>query len=585
MFVSEATCYCKKVCTGLIMIWELIKLVATVVAVVAGANWVLSSFLLDFLRDWTSVALSQQSNTSSVRKSNETVHYRNFLIPLGFPLTTGLGLSVAYKSRNGNVCDLWNAALEMKEGKNTVRLYPDTSDRTHGKKYTLARINGYVKHIMQSQFMQDTRRVGIATSVDTLPGFVLALASMLRSVKKDASAAHFLSAVPRSQIEGVDVLVIDSWNAFTRLNGSETWYKLVIICGERPSAAQDIPANVSFWDELVNGAVEDSKFEYECPEDMSDDKRELMWVSSPWNDTNCFSQMNLVSSVTSYIKSFPMEHVLKESDNITFAGQLSQPNKTLHIWPKLFSVLLHGGSASFIGESELSIASLKETTLLVVLKSGMEKLLNESMTQKNSIIHKIQEKWANTLLSEGIFTKFAKIRNGALDSLRCIYVENELPNVDIISGLDIKTIKKPTLAAKNTTLTSIQLNEIRTSFGTRAIQEVICPYMIMGTIAATNFFDYRVFPTQVDKLLTCYGTLETNIEGKMVQVEIADNLDITKRQGMLCIRGYNIGKPLEEERLKRAVELSENAGGAEGWMPLVGVFGLFGQDGCLYLYK
>lgn len=568
-------------------VWEVIKLLVTVVAVVIGANWVLSSFLLDFLRDWTSVALNQQANTSTVRKNNETVHYRNFLIPLGFPLTTGLGLSLGYRSRSGNVCDLWNAALEMKDGRNTVRLYssPEERNAKGSKQFSLSHINGLVKHIMNANFWQERKRIGITTSMDTLPSFALAMAGMLRSVRKDNSPVQLLSAVPRNQIDGVDILVIDSWNAFTRLNGSESWYRLVIICGKKPLDVSEIPANVSFWEDLVKDANDDPVFEYQCPEDMSDDKRELMWVTTPWNDTNCFSQMNLVSSVSSFIKSFPMEHSLKETDSITFAGQLSQPTKTLHIWPKLFSVLLHGGSVSFISDSCLDIQSLRNTTLLVVLKDAMVKLLNESNQQKNSMIYKVQEKWANTLLSEGIFTKWAKISNSGINALRCIYVENELPNSEAISSMEISAIKKPALTAKNTTLTSVQLNEIRTTFGTRAVQEVICPYMIMGSISSTNFFDYRIFPTQVDKVLTCYGTLETNIEGKMVQVDVADNLDIAKRQGMLCIRGYNIGKPLEDKRLQKAVNLSEKAGGAEGWMPLVGVFGLFGQDGCLYLYK
>ena len=71
----------------------------------------------------------------------------------------------------------------------------------------------------------------------------------------------------------------------------------------------------------------------------------------------------------------------------------------------------------------------------------------------------------------------------------------------------------------------------------------------------------------------------------MVRTEQNPELDITKRQGMLCIRGFTIGKPVEPNRLERAMALSDDFGGGEGWMPLVGVFGLWGQDGCLYIYK
>ena len=107
----------------------------------------------------------------------------------------------------------------------------------------------------------------------------------------------------------------------------------------------------------------------------------------------------------------------------------------------------------------------------------------------------------------------------------------------------------------------------------------------MGIISGTNYYDYRVFPENVDKLLACFGTLETNLEAKMVEVISKKKLDVTKRQGMLCIRGYSIGKPLDEERLNHALQLSDTVGGADGWMPLIGVFGLFGTDGCLYIYK
>lgn len=71
----------------------------------------------------------------------------------------------------------------------------------------------------------------------------------------------------------------------------------------------------------------------------------------------------------------------------------------------------------------------------------------------------------------------------------------------------------------------------------------------------------------------------------MVETETNPHLNIEKKQGMLCIRGFSIGKPVESDRLEKALHLAERFGGGEGWMPLVGVFGLFGQDGCLYIYN
>ncbi|CAI4509555.1 BAF_collapsed_G0024110.mRNA.1.CDS.1 [Saccharomyces cerevisiae] len=61
----------------------------------------------------------------------------------------------------------------------------------------------------------------------------------------------------------------------------------------------------------------------------------------------------------------------------------------------------------------------------------------------------------------------------------------------------------------------------------------------------------------------------------MVETETNPHLNIEKKQG----------KPVESDRLEKALHLAERFGGGEGWMPLVGVFGLFGQDGCLYIYN
>ncbi len=249
----------------------LIKLTITVLAFVLGTNWLLSSFVLDFMRDWTQVALNQQSNVSSVRKEKESAHYRNVLIPLGFPLTTGLSLSLGYKSRNGNVCDIWNAVMEVGEGQNTIQLYNENGQL---EKFSLSRLNGLVKKILQLEGIEKCRRIGITVPINTIQGFVLTIAGMVRSVTHSAPI-QMLSSVPRSKIDGLDIIVIPTWKSYTRLNGSENWYSKILILEKQPMI-ENMPANVIFWDDLVNGSLTDSKFDYTCPEDMSDDKKDLL---------------------------------------------------------------------------------------------------------------------------------------------------------------------------------------------------------------------------------------------------------------------------------------------------------------------
>lgn len=558
----------------------LIKLSITVLAFVLGTNWLLSSFVLDFMRDWTQVALNQQSNVSSVRKEKESAHYRNFLIPLGFPLTTGLSLSLGYKSRNGNVCDIWNAVMEVGEGQNTIQLYNENGQL---EKFSLSRLNGLVKKILQLEGIEKCRRIGITVPINTIQGFVLTIAGMVRSVTHSAPI-QMLSSVPRSKIDGLDIIVIPTWKSYTRLNGSENWYSKILILEKQPMI-ENMPANVIFWDDLVNGSLTDSKFDYTCPEDMSDDKKDLMYVTSPQNQTNRFSQMNLVSTVASCIKGFPVDHSLSEKDNLLVGAQQSKPLKSLSIWPKLFAVLLHGGSVSFLKVTDTNLNNLDGVTLASLSRQEIEVLHREILSNNTSIFDRIKKKWAETLFSEGIFTQFAKKKISSIKNMRCIYVVNELLNADIISSLDSSKIESYDTATVGNVLSSKLLGDIRSEFGCRVIQELVCPYMLMGIISGTNYYDYRVFPENVDKLLACFGTLETNLEAKMVEVISKKELDVTKRQGMLCIRGYSIGKPLDEERLNHALQLSDTVGGADGWMPLIGVFGLFGTDGCLYIYK
>ena len=134
-------------------------------------------------------------------------------------------------------------------------------------------------------------------------------------------------------------------------------------------------------------------------------------------------------------------------------------------------------------------------------------------------------------------------------------------------------------------LKSTQLNLLRTLLGSRVVSELYSPYTLVGPIASTNYYDYRIFPPQVDATFACFGPISTSLEAKLVDTESNPELSVDKRQGMLCVRGFTIGKPVEKERLEKALKLVEKFDGGEGWMPLLGVFGIWGQDGCFYEYK
>lgn len=551
-----------------------LKWVATVIIGLLGANWLFNTFYLDMKRDFTSVALNQQSNIASVRKENETAYYRNFLVPLGFPLITGLGLSLKYKIRNGNFGDVWKAIMELSKT-NSIEF---TNDSNH---LSLAKINGMAQHLQETILSKDVGNVGIVISPSSLEGFVISIASMIGSVKSSCRP-HFLSSVPRERLEGLDVLVIDSWNSFRMLNGSERWYKLVIVCASLE--AGEVPENVKSWQEIIKGHQENEHFDYDPPEDNSDDSKVFAYTTSPYNVTTSFTQGCLVSGIGSFVQGFPAGHELSEKDTLTVSDRLGKSGLAFHFWHKAFAVLLHGGSLSFQDKKSLTLSALNNTTLLFIEPDELLSILKEIDIKKSSILSRIGFALATVLLSEGVFTKIGQCSSRSIDRLRCVFLAELIRDTQLIASFPkkIPKMKQQSLLKSFTTET---LNFMRAHLGARVVVELYCPFIVMGPVCQTNFYDYRVLPASVDSKFICCGPLATSLEGKMVQTGQNPELDITKRQGMLCIRGFTIGKPVEPNRLERAMALSDDFGGGEGWMPLVGVFGLWGQDGCLYIYK
>lgn len=538
-----------------------------------GVNWLFNTFYLDMKRDFTSVALNQQSNVASVRKENETAYYRNFLVPLGFPLITGLGLSLKYKIRNGNFGDVWKAIMEL-SGDNGIRF---TNSDT---RYSLSTVNGISQHIFKTTLSKDVKNVGIVVAPSSLEGFVVSIASMMGSIKSSCKP-HFLSAVPRQRIEDLDVLVIDSWTSYRMLNGSEEWYKLVVVCAS-PIAGK-LPENVKSWEQLIEGYVESQTMEYEPPEDNSDDSKEFARITSPYGATTSFMQGCLVSGIASFVQGFPASHELSKSDNLAIVGDLGNAGLSLHFWHKAFAVLLHGGSLAFLKNESLKPFSLKDITLLFISPDDLMSILKTIDIRSTSIVRRFGFAVASTLLSEGVYTTIGQY-SSSCDKLRCVFLAELIQNTQLIASFPSKIpVMKQHASPKS--FTTETLNHVRAHLGARVVVELYCPFIVMGPLSQTNYYDYRVLPASVDAQFICCGPLATSLEGKMVQTEQNPALDISKRQGMLCIRGFTIGKPVEEDRLKSAITLAEEFGGGEGWMPLVGIFGLWGQDGCLYIYK
>ncbi|GAV56141.1 hypothetical protein ZYGR_0BA00470 [Zygosaccharomyces rouxii] len=553
---------------------SLIKTIATVIAVLLTTNWLFRIFYLDLKRDFSELAAEEQSNITTTRKENETALYRNFSLPLGFPLVTGLGLSLKYKIRNGNFADIWSAIMDLAD-KNSIRFVDGPRD------LSLQEINGMAKHILEKYLSNAHGNVGILVTPSKSQGFIISIASMMASVKYN-TLPHFLTSLPRKKSEDIDILVIDSWKSFAKLRGSENWYGLIIVCESKTSGILDHPENVISWDQLIHGYKNDNLYVYSPPDDNSDDHKILLYFTSPHGATTSFSQGCLVSGVASFIRSFPLDHELTAKDSLAVAGNMNSLNLSLQVWQKALAVLLHGGKISF--QETLDLSNINNPTLLLADSNELLIAVKKLVLSNGSFIQRLKYQWATALLTEGVFTAVGQLPIRSIDNLRCVYVLEQVSDSSLVTSFP-KTVPKLKRGQSTDVLDSLHLNYLRAHLGSRVIFEYHCPHNVMGPIAHTNFYDYRVLPPRVSANFIFCGPISTSLEGKLVNTEQNCELDVAKRQGMLCIRGFTIGKPVEPARLEKARELSGEFGGGEGWMPMVGIFGLWGQDGCLYVYK
>lgn len=551
-----------------------LKLVATILVVLLGTIFLGSKLVVNTKRDLHPIALNAQANVGSTRKEHETAVYRNFTVPPGFPLTTGLGLSMGYKIRNGNFGDIWSSVMDL-----STTNYVEVGLQKH----SLGKINAIAKRLRGELIDKiGTGRLGIMANTFEFPGFTLAIAGLMSSLNDVVPV--FLSSIPRSK-QDIDVLAIDSHKTLELMNGSDGWYKLIILCEDRAQKkTQSLPPNVVYWQDLIGEETEDLEYNYTPPSDNSHDQKVTIITSSPWNLATSFSHMALVSSVSAFIKSLPMGHELTGEDHLTvIVDDKTKTTFPTQVWTKLLATLLVGGSASITyakPNDKLQKVLNSDTTLLQIAENSP--LLDDLLQNRKSLLQKIRLAWSLSLLSEGVFTRIG-LYNAAFTKLRCAFLINEVNNVEAVTKMDDMTTKLPQ-GAKEARKT-ISVNTLRALLGSRIVSELYSPYVIMGPIACTNYYDYRVLPDSVDSKLAFYGPICTSLEAKLIEVESAPQFVSSNRQGMLCVRGFTIGMPIEQQRLEKAMKIVNKFDGGEGWMPVLGVYCLWGKDGCLYEFK
>lgn len=531
------------------------------------------------------VSLDMQAWVGDTRKEGETAIYRNLSAPPSGNLINGLELNVknkSYKYRKGNFGDLWQCSLDLAKTSQPFVQFEDNDNYENTKKLTLQDFDllavKFVKYF-QNYNTKDNLRIGISCPVYKYNGFLQAVGCFMTAIQLDNYEVELLDAVPRAKSK-VDILFIDSFATLDKMNNSEAWYKSIIVSEslDKNSTEKPLATNVISWDRILNIDTK-THFEYDAGENYEKDDNKIFFHYK----NMAFNQLNLVSSVASFITTFPHDHPLTNNDVLQVlvhenSSQNTAKEKEFHttqFFYKVLTVLMHGGS--LISTTSNRFKLQPSTTILSLCAEPFSKQLNR-LGHEISLWQKLKLIWAMNFISENIFVGFGCVL-GRNFKLRVIFLENNVKDYEKCADYVGATALQKYSFVKRKTMSTEELAEYRSLLGARVVMETFAPLNLMGPAFVSHFYDYRILPRAVDKKYQFCGVITPCLESKLVECE---NMDITKRQGMVCIRGFNIGKPTGpayEEALKLSETFDKNR---EGWMPLLGVYGVFGVDQCFY---
>lgn len=476
--------------------------------------------------------MNEQSNIAPTRKENETAVYRNNQTPHGLPLLTGLNIRHGFKLRNGNLRDIWSVVMGQKNI-NSVTFYNNGKET----KADIYNLNGAFERL--NEFFQEKgcSTIGIAVPVYSFQGFVSMFTCFINGL-----TAHHFNTLPRSTPE-VDILIVHESQLPHALRLNLKLY-LVVTDDESTKFSDEHIINWNALGQFKQLTKDNYSYTYDPKYDQGIPLKETYNFV-----TTTYSHQNFVSAVATVAKSLPLGHELSYNDKLLIGYE----DSSVKYWSKILSVLLFGGSIVLGSSSDPKfddqlIKKYQPTILAIDSKTAKRIFLKN---EQHGFIHSLFLQRAQYLLSRGIFSDRAALPG--FESLKLIYIDqlNEL----------------------NGNINTSDLNLIRALSGARIICERFIPG-VTGAVLATNYYDYRVFSNS--NLKNC-GTSSLSLEIKLFKYK---DLNIDKRHGELCIRGFIIGRPTDEKTLEEAIQKGEKVG-SEGWMP-TGIIGKFGVDGCFY---
>lgn len=510
------------------------KEVAAAIVVIIIVSFIYSKYL-ESQKDIHELALSSQSDISPTRKPNETSIYRNNQVPHGMPLATGLQIRQGYRIRDGNLRDIWSVV--MSSSKPIEVEFIDENVKLNN-----LQINFGIKQLFKVFHSLSAVKIGTLTPITNSIGFLSFFTCFINGITIENFSSINNNLVRLDLDSELDLLILD-----------ESQTKKIANLANRPKNTIIIYEDFILINEnkkIMKGdlfKVEDSEFEYEY--DPEFDK--IMPLIDHSLQKTGYTQRNIVSAVSSIVKTIPIGHEFNQEDRSLFI--IEEKNNTIHCLPKLLTMLLFRAKISFIKDTSFFDNNCDKVNPVLIEKMSPTIIATSSQFAKKlllletTFVGELFQKRSEYLLSEGIFTKKSSVQE--FNSVRLVYLNQSF-----------------------NPLTSEELNLLRIKLGSRIICERFIDSVI-GSILNTNFYDYRVFNSKIVNR----GTSSLSLEIKLFKFR---ELDIDKKVGELCIRGFIIGKPLNEKDLNLAAIKGERVG-SEGWVP-TGIIGKFGNDGCFY---
>lgn len=499
--------------------------------------------------------LANQASVGNVRHPGETAVYRSLSAPHGRGLMNGLSVGTSFKTRPGNLADVWN--LRNRESKLLV---------AHGTKFDAVEVDEMKNiEVIVSQlglYFQNLRGEATDTTVGLLvPNCQQALVSLFASalfnipttvipIDKDSLiyvAKHIEAANPF-------VLIVADEGLLDGINFSKTQVKEVITLRNNSELCYPTSVRSSIWKTLIKSfSTTPAEFpeinETVRPVHVTYRHNGLVKVSS-------FTHQNIAAAIAYHIKALPPAQHWGPMDRVLiFTSQVS-----LYTIVAQLAALIQGSSVLYLPIMNINPDLLLEGTKPTVIVTDDDTTL--------SLLNQVRDLTLPQTIK--LYIDRATLSRGRLSgrpvmpsfaSLRLFYTVAQITdNTEQLLHPELFQRDEDDEDDLKTHLNTYDTNTLRSLTGADVIHSLASP-LLAGPVASTLVWDYRYSSDDDREKLTNFGPVSATLEAKLCDFGNASQLEAENNEGELFVRGFV--SPNEEE-----------------WVA-TSIVGRFTPDGCL----